>query len=293
MRVAAGSVEGRGGACSSAEAHDHDDPRRRHGEPAEHVWYHASDVVERALRTHEEVAPLLGDGLVRVLNVVQRPVLAPLVLRDQLERARVAVVVRAAVVVLAVAKLFELIRADRVVVVLLVDERLWRADVLDEESERLVGCGGCDALVGYVDGSGSRARAHHGTPVEQKDRRERVLLADAEGDGDRHGHEGGGDRILIGKRGTGATVRDSMEGWSVRWRTSSQRQGQKQSSIWRQYQNQLRAEGKRARDRCGRERGLCVRTRDSLTNARMRRRCTPTGGTAPRSRTTRRLDSQS
>lgn len=175
------------GACSSAEAHDHDDPRRRHGEPAEYMWYHASDVVERALRAHEEVAPLLGDGLVGIVDIVQRPVIAPLVLRDELERARVAVVVRAAVVVLAVAELFELVRADRVEVVRLVDERLRRADVLDQEAERHGAPMEPAQSARMVSKQASKQRFGV-RDCAHEDRRERVLLADAERDGDRHPH---------------------------------------------------------------------------------------------------------
>jgi hypothetical protein len=102
------------------------------------MWHHASYVVERALRAHEEVAPLLGDGLVGIVDVVEWPVVRPLILREQLERARVAVVVGAAVVVQPVAELLELQRAYGVEVVLLVDERLWATDIFDQKAERLV-----------------------------------------------------------------------------------------------------------------------------------------------------------
>ena len=117
------------GARLSGKAHDDDEPRTAHREPAEDVWHHAPDVVERALRAHKVVAPLLGHGQVGVLDVVERPVLVPLVLREQLERARVGVVVGAPVFVLALAEFVELVGADRVGVPLLVDEGLGHRDV--------------------------------------------------------------------------------------------------------------------------------------------------------------------
>lgn len=91
--------------------------------------HESADVVKRALRADEVVAPLLGDRLVGVHYIVQWSVLGPLVLRDDLERARVAVVIRDAVIGPALSELLELQRADGVLVVLLVDEGLRGADV--------------------------------------------------------------------------------------------------------------------------------------------------------------------
>lgn len=191
-KVALGGLEL--GARLSGKAHDDDEPRAAHREPAKDVWHHAPDVVERALRAHKVVAPLLGHGEVGVLDVVERPVLVPLVLREQLERARVGVVVGAPVVVLALAELVELVGADRVGVALLVDEGLRHRNVLDEEAEGLRGT----RRHGYLRGRARVrvARAHHGGPVEHEDGRERVLLANSERDADRHRHEAGAHRIL-------------------------------------------------------------------------------------------------
>ncbi|MBB78049.1 MAG: hypothetical protein CL844_03505 [Crocinitomicaceae bacterium] len=155
------------------ELHDEDEPDRGHGEPAEDVGHHAPDPVARALRAHEPVDALDADLLHWVLDVVEGAVARPLGLRDELERVGVVVVVRLAVLVVGgVGELLELQRAHGVLVVLLVHVRLGRADVLGEEA---VGLGG---------------------PGEHEERRERVLLADAEHDAQRHGHERGRDGVL-------------------------------------------------------------------------------------------------
>ena len=95
--------------------------------------HHAPAVVESALRADEEVATLLGDGLVGVLDVVEGAVLHPLVLRKELEGAGVGVVVGAPVLVLAIPELCKLVGTHWVAVLLLVYKRLRGRNVPENE----------------------------------------------------------------------------------------------------------------------------------------------------------------
>lgn len=73
------------------QVYDDDDPGGRHGKPAKDVRDHAPRKVLPALRLHKVVRLGADDG-VGGLDVVERPVERPLVLGDELERARVVAV---------------------------------------------------------------------------------------------------------------------------------------------------------------------------------------------------------
>tara|TARA_B110000444_G_scaffold218588_1_gene218217 strand:- start:13 stop:543 length:531 start_codon:yes stop_codon:yes gene_type:complete len=104
----------------------------------------APNVVVGPLCGHEVVA-LDSEDLLGVLDIIDRALILPFGLRDDLERARVSAVVGVAVtvridVVLQFALLFKLVelqRTDGPLVVLEVDVRLGDRDVLDEEPEGL------------------------------------------------------------------------------------------------------------------------------------------------------------
>lgn len=126
-----------------------------------------------------------------------------------------------------------------------------------------------------------------------EDRRERILFANSQRDRDRHGHERGGDGILIGERGAREAVCDSRvrsRGCTAPPASATKRMRRRAArkehtvvsagrTAWagfvrvrtcRQYQNQLRAEAEPGVSTARACAWAVVRTRDSLTNARRR-----------------------
>ena len=122
------------------EVRNDDDPSGHHGKPPKDVRNHAADKVLPALGLHE-IVRLGTHDCIGGLDVVERPVERPLVLRDQGKRLRVV-----AVPFNGVGRRqprapdCKLVGAHGPVVRGGVDERFWGCNVLGEEAEDLPVC---------------------------------------------------------------------------------------------------------------------------------------------------------